>query len=457
MCEQMQTLPYIDGWQDDISTWASLLIKDADDKSIDWSWVASCDCRGGIGKAAHMNINELFSGEEISALLRADFALRRHMEAILEQCNTVFMGDFDRTIASYRLPRALAYANRRLNDEINLLIERGHDLRLWSSKQSFKSGTAVTVLSPMEKTNVPIPKDPSATAASQRANIRHRKRVEEQEQHEQLARASFCAPSAAPAAKKSSGGDWRNVYLPGRDVDVVMGIDIETTGINPLRDYIIDVGFEYMAMQGERSSDQSSCPESSYTYVEPQYEVDGAYGQARLSFGVPQRCAQLGNPFIKKLTGIDVREQCEPQYRAFDQWYEAQASLLHRLEQQPYVAHNAYFEHRFFMNNVAGYAESYRDGRITIIDTMPMSRAWDEGSVASKDHPYGDNTLQAYARRWGALGSDDNERHLGLEDAHIMLVAMRKHLASLHAQGRGPWAAFGAGGIAGVGGKRCGR
>ena len=35
--------------------------------------------------------------------------------------------------------------------------------------------------------------------------------------------------------------DWRDAYLPGRDVDAVMGIDIETTGIDPARDYIIDV------------------------------------------------------------------------------------------------------------------------------------------------------------------------------------------------------------------------
>lgn len=42
--------------------------------------------------------------------------------------------------------------------------------------------------------------------------------------------------------------DWRDAYLPGRDVDNVMGIDIETTGTDPARVYIIDVGFEYMNM-----------------------------------------------------------------------------------------------------------------------------------------------------------------------------------------------------------------
>ena len=54
----------------------------------------------------------------------------------------------------------------------------------------------------------------------------------------------------------------------------------------------------------------------------------------------------------------------------------------------------------------------------------------------------------------GALDSAHNERHLGLEDSHIMLVAMKHHLAALKAQGKGPW---GSTGRAGVGGKSCGR
>ena len=124
------------------------------------------------------------------------------------------------------------------------------------------------------------------------------------------------------------------------------------------------------------------------------------------------------------------------------------------IRDRPYVAHNATFEHSWFMLNVAGYAESYRAGRITIIDTLPMSRQWDPGAVPTNEHPYGDNTLDAYAKRQGALDSAHNERHLGLEDSHIMLVAMKHHLAALKAQGKGPW---GSTGRAGVGGKSCGR
>ena len=71
------------------------------------------------------------------------------------------------------------------------------------------------------------------------------------------------------------------------------------------------------------------------------------------------------------------------------------------------------------MLNVAGYAESYRAGNITIIDTLPMSRRWDEGSIPDDEHPHGNNTLDAYAKRQGALDASKSERHLGLEDTHM--------------------------------------
>ena len=254
------------------------------------------------------------------------------------------------------------------------------------------------------------------------------------------------AGDAAMARANLSGAT-----LPGRDVDAVMGIDIETTGIDPARDYIIDVGFEFMNMASPRPAGE---PET-YAYEQGYYAAGDAYGQSRLAFGVPPENAALGNALIAKLTGIDVRgRSSEAGYRLFDEWPQAQAGLLARLTQQPYVAHNATFEHSWFMLNVAGYAESYRAGRITIIDTLPMSRQWDPGAVPTNEHPYGDNTLDAYAKRQGALDSAHNERHLGLEDSHIMLVAMKHHLAALKAQGKGPW---GSTGRAGVGGKSCGR
>ena len=96
-----------------------------------------------------------------------------------------------------------------------------------------------------------------------------------------------------------------------------MGIDIETTGIDPARDYIIDVGFEFMNMASPRPAGE---PET-YAYEQGYYAAGDAYGQSRLAFGVPPENAALGNTLIAKLTGIDVRgRSSEAGYRLFDEW-----------------------------------------------------------------------------------------------------------------------------------------
>ena len=165
-----------------------------------------------------------------------------------------------------------------------------------------------------------------------------------------------------------------------------MGIDIETTGIDPARDYIIDVGFEFMNMASPRPAGE---PET-YAYEQGYYAAGDAYGQSRLAFGVPPENAALGNALIAKLNRHRMYRRpraARPGTDSSTKWPQAQAGLLARLTQQPYVAHNATFEHSWFMLNVAGYAESYRAGRITIIDTLPMSRQWDPGAVPTNEHP----------------------------------------------------------------------
>ena len=91
-------------------------------------------------------------------------------------------------------------------------------------------------------------------------------------------------PGGAAASGNATGHhpkpDWRDAYLPGRDVDAVMGIDIETTGIDPARDYIIDVGFEFMNMASPRPAGE---PET-YAYEQGYYAAGDAYGQSRLAF-----------------------------------------------------------------------------------------------------------------------------------------------------------------------------
>lgn len=493
------------GWQDeakdDIDQWKLVMPKDADANPIDWNWVRGLDLAGGIGSLASeltslevtqpqaasdvFTVLAAVTPQQLHDALKADYATREQLEAIIAQCNTAFMMDFDRLVDSYRLPRALAYANRRLNDEISLLLDEGQARGLWNVTYKHQGkGTAAVLTAPRGaaqthsgqgvldagldsgsggdlnasvSVNLNDLKDRTAQILAARAERRKTERQQRHDTENLVARANLSGVTAPGSEhsqyseKSAPKPDWRNVYLPGRDIDTVMGIDIETTGTDPARVYIIDVGFEYMNMISPKPA---NCP-AGCAYEQPEYEAGDAYGQARLSFGVPEENARHGNSFILELTGIDVRERgVHSGLKPFDEWPEAQAGLLQRLVRQPYVAHNAAFEHGFFMLNVAGYAEAYRAGNITIVDTMPMSRQWDSGSKPSAAHPFGDNTLDAYAKRQGALSPSQSERHLGLEDAHIMLVAMKHHLHTLREEGRGPW---GSSGLFGVGGKRCAR
>ncbi|WP_181281233.1 DNA polymerase III subunit epsilon [Bifidobacterium callitrichos] len=499
-----------------IDQWAYIMLRDADDHDIDWEWVRSLDLEHGIGVASPADY-ETGAASNVHDLLKADLEIRDRLEAIIAKMSMTFMRDFDRHIATYELPRALAYADRRLNDQIQLLRDRGIAEGLWTVADEDRQRVTVPVLTAARQdVNVDDIQDRTAEIVNARAERRKADRAKREEARRHREQALFEADEvtygsveagpdeSAPADSSSDQGSpdyliegqpvinddnpavptieqvnrdetavpeerfeksrhaaaehvaehaaarpkdyWREVFLPGRDVDKVMGIDLETNGTEPARTYIIDVGFEYMNMRSPRPADAPT----GYRYDKDYYEDGDAYDQHHWSFGVTPEAARHGNPFIIQLTGIDIKERVGDSYPLFDEDPEAQAELLKRLTSQPFVAHMATFEHSFFMLNVKGYAEAYRNGHVTIIDTLPMSRLWDEGSIPSEDHPDGDNRLDAYAKRQGSLHEDDSERHLGLEDTHIMLLAMKHHLTQLKAEARGPW---GPGGKAGVGGK----
>ncbi|WP_236034326.1 DNA polymerase III subunit epsilon [Bifidobacterium saguinibicoloris] len=500
-----------------ISQWSYIMLKDADGNDIDWDWVRSLDLEHGIGVASP---DDYEPGATSSAhdLLKANLGIRDRLEAIIAKMSMTFMRDFDRRIKTYDLPRALAYADRRLNDQIALLRDRGIAEGLWTVEDEERERVTVPVLT-AAKDGVVVDdiQDRTAEIVNARAEQRKADRAKREAARLHREHALFEADEvkdgsveagpdeSAPADSSSDQGSpdyliegqpvinddnpavpsveqvnrdetavpearfeksrhaaaehvaareaarpkdyWREVFLPGRDVDKVMGIDLETNGTEPYRAYIIDVGFEYMNMKSPRPADAPT----GYEYDKDYYEGGDAYDQHRFSFGVTDEAARHGNPFIIQLTGIDIRQRVGIDYPMFDEDQTAQADLLKRLTAQPFVAHMATFEHSFFMLNVKGYAEAYRNGHVTIIDTLPMSRLWDEGSIPSEEHPDGDNRLDAYAKRQGALREDDAERHLGLEDTHIMLLAMKHHLKQLQVEARGPW---GPNGKAGVGGKR---
>ena len=178
----------------------------------------------------------------------------------------------------------------------------------------------------------------------------------------------------------------------------VIGIDLETTGLRNTRAWVIDAGWMTMDMAGDETPD----------------------GERR-SYGVPDDRHALGNPteFVSHIDLDDLRGLA-----TLDEDAAAQSELLTLLCSRPYVAHNARFEDSMFMTNVEGYAEARRDGRIVIIDTKKLSQRLDPREAEG-------NSLQSYARRWGALAADESERHLGLDDTRVMLVAMRRHMASM--------------------------
>ena len=422
MNESTMNLSWLDDAKQDIEQWSASMPNDADNQPIDWRWVSSLDLRNGIGAATRQHVDLLamlrssspqLSAPQLHALLKDDLAIRDRLEPTIAQCNSTFMMDYDRLIASYRLPRALAYANRRLCDEIAVLRQIGVAMGLWTVTEERRERVTVPVLLPgsaLASGGVSLDdiQDRTADIVNGRAARRAAEKSQKRASDYAMSRANlsgvtnpggstlFDYGSETKSAESAQlrrmaeyrKSDWRDAYLPGRDVDNVMGIDIETTGTDPARVYIIDVGFEYMNMISPRPA---AAP-TGYQYEQSYYETGDAYGQSRLSFGVPAENATLGNPLILDLTGIDVRDRASG-FRLFDEWPEAQIGLLQRLEQQPYVAHNARFEHSFFMLNVAGYAESYRAGKITIIDTLPMSRRWDEGSIP-------DASIRTAITRW---------------------------------------------------------
>lgn len=354
--------------------WRKIVDSDIHDIPLDWSWLNDLDVDGGIGRG--------LDGDPIDAL-GDDYETRSRLEPIIAAMSRAWMFDRDKEVRDYSDVLHLVKANRRLSDEIDAL-----------------EGMVPEESRPLDRI------------------ITHEdKTVERKGRHV---------------------ADWHDRYLPGRDVNGVLGVDLETTGLDPYRDYVIDAGYEYMDMWEEDYDDNH------YHYLADGYHTMGAWGQERASYGVPELRERLGNP-AEDVSGITTESLHG--IKPLDEDEEAQSRLLTALKSAPFVAHNALFEHKHFMVNLKGYAEAYRNGEITIIDTMVMSRKW-----AHDDGIQNGNKLDAYAIHYGGLDRESSERHLGLEDSHIMLIAMRNHLHELQKSGKGPW---GEDGIDGIGGKTC--
>lgn len=407
---------WVDPAKEDVAAWSGIVKHDIDGNVINWDEIKSLPLHDGVGAIAQAGLDiDSLPGTEARRMLDSDYALRRKLEATYESMASVFMRD-DGKISSFRLARAISYADKRLQDEIDLLSQRCDALGI----------------------DRPDGQEIDKEIKSER-RARRKAWKEEQEARNNSPKTDYKrlqaeALSDGPAEQERiyrQLSAWNRDYLPGDQVDEVFGIDIETTGLNAARDQVLDIGYEYMHVS---PTCKHKIPvDSSNEMWDGDYESKGAYGIGRQMFGVADGREKAGIE-TEWLTGIGV--DTVKGKVPFDEDPAAQSALLEKLETAPFVAHNASYEHKHFMANVAGYAEAYRDGKITIIDTMPVSKLWDTKTDTSVR---GANRLESWARRWGAIGQDDEERHLGGHDAHIMLDALQEELRDLYDHHCGPW------------------
>ncbi|MBY4796932.1 3'-5' exonuclease [Collinsella sp. AGMB00827] len=183
----------------------------------------------------------------------------------------------------------------------------------------------------------------------------------------------------------------------------VLGIDIETTGTAPERGYILNVGWETM----ELASD--SVPQ----------------GAEAVFCGLPEDPYRESGVPLQRIHGIswDMVEG-KTQFRENQ---ELQERLLSLMLTHPIMAHNAAFEDSWFMLHLKGYAEARQAGKITIIDSRDICRRLD-GEVNSLPRESAPAALENWARRRGTLSGGESERHLGLEDADLMLRTVQAEM-----------------------------
>lgn len=177
----------------------------------------------------------------------------------------------------------------------------------------------------------------------------------------------------------------------------VLGIDIETSSREPDRGYIINVGFELMNLSGDNSGEPYD-PVSTYC-------------------GMPDQYAEAGVPLqeIHQITWDDIKDAT-----AFREDKALQEKLVKLMSKHPYMAHNAAFEDAWFMLHLDGYAEARKAGKVVPVDTRNICRELDPEvrKLPFDSHPA---ALENWARRRGTLAASEAERHLGLDDADLML------------------------------------
>lgn len=195
-------------------------------------------------------------------------------------------------------------------------------------------------------------------------------------------------------------------YHAARFGGTYIGIDLETTGDDPLRGYIINTGWV-----------QATLEPGAEPYAERSYYS-----------GLPCYYENRPIPFesVHHITWADV--DGHPQFRDDAA---LQSMVLSVLTRTPYMAHHAIFEHEWFLYCLDGYAEAFKEGQVLPIDTQEICRKLDDAvpQIPLEKRPA---SLENWARRRGTLHEDEKETHMGQADADLM---MRTVIAELDRNG----------------------
>lgn len=398
---------------------------------INWDTLSKLDYVKGIG------VGSDYPDPEKG--LAMDAARQDYAHKVYETMDYVFQHDTEHRIESFRTGLMLAYGNRRLTDEVDVLAKRIQE----------RDGLDEPPLSPLQQREKADGDKYWAERKAREAKVAEAKANGTWEP----------APPDSWEAQKAERDRLNDMsYFPGRNTGEVIGTDIETASTGGLRfpagdmATISNIGFARTNL----SVPEDELPEPDGTTGEKEWDetLKGNYGIEKYDFGGSKDRVEAGNTY-EEYTQIPTAELTK--HKPLDEDRRMQRLILDRLTSAPVVTHNGSFEDSHFTATIPGYAEAKRDGRIVLIDTMMISRQWDTASKDRQTNPdMKRNTLEAMANRHGKMpsgGRQENgvikERHVGLQDTLIMNNTLRECYRQMRETGTG---SFGPDGRKGIGG-----
>ncbi|MEE1273421.1 MAG: hypothetical protein UHI81_02850 [Olegusella sp.] len=241
--------------------------------------------------------------------------------------------------------------------------------------------------------------DPQAQAIARRREDSNGMNLTRSLSEQDLVRGVAALQRRSPAkVAREVNGNLDNLavaYVAAPIKGSVVGIDLETTGRNPDRGYIINVGWETMDLTPDAHPEGG---EAVYCGLPPAWA------------GRPVPLERVHHITPDMLAG----------HKTFREDKDLQKRLLKLLRSKPFMAHNAAFEDSWLMLFLDGYAEGRKAGKIIPIDTRDICRRVDIDmrGLPRESHPA---TLENWARRRGTLDAAESEQHLGLDDTDLML------------------------------------